>query len=97
MSGQQSKADLIAERQGNLPLPEDPPIASDWNSTDERTVNVGSGGVEVDISTGDASSTGMREPATRGSGVRQDGGADMSAVGRQGKEGLKDLPKDATK
>ena len=97
MSGQQSKADVIAERQGNLPLPEDPPIASDWNSTDERTVNVGSGGVEVDISTGDASSTGMREPATRGSGVRQDGGADMSAVGRQGKEGLKDLPKDATK
>jgi hypothetical protein len=97
MSGQQSKADLITERQGNLPLPEDPPTASDWNSADERTVNVGSGGVEADISTGDASSTGMREPATGGSGVRQDGGADMSGVGRQGKEGLKDLPKDATK
>ena len=97
MSTQLSKADLIAERQGNLPLPEDPPTASDWNSADERTVNVGSGGVETDISTGDAASTGLRGPATGGSGVRQDGGADLSGVGRQGKEGLKDIPKDATK
>jgi hypothetical protein len=29
MSGQQSKADRIAEAQANLPLPEDPPVASD--------------------------------------------------------------------
>jgi hypothetical protein len=97
MSGQQSKADLIAERQANLPLPEDPPTASDWNSADERTVNVGSGSVDADISTGDASTIGLREPATGGSGVRQEGGADLSGVGRQGKEGLKDIPKDATK
>ena len=58
---------------------------------------MGSGYVEADILTGDTFSTEMREPATGGSGVRQDGSADMSAVGRQGKEGLKDLPKDATK
>jgi hypothetical protein len=97
MSGQQSKADLIAERQSNLPLPEDPPTAPDWNSADARNVNVGSGGLETDISTGDASSTGLREPSTKGSAVRQEDGVDMSGIGRQGKERLKDLPKDATK
>jgi len=96
MSGQ-SKADIIAERQANLPLPEDPPTASDWNSSDARTVNVASGERQSEISTGDASSTGLREPATGGSGVREKGGADLSGVGRQGKEGLSDLPKDAKK
>jgi len=97
MSGQQSKADIIAERQANLPLPEEPPVASDWNSADARTVNVASGEHQSEISTGDASSTGLREPATAPSGVRQEGGADLSGVGRQGKDGLDDLPKDATK
>lgn len=85
MSGQQSKADLVAERQANLPLPEDPPIPPDWNSADARNVSVGSGGLEAGISIGDASTTGLREPVTGGSGVRQEGGADMSGVGRQGK------------
>lgn len=37
------KQDIIAERQSNLPLPEDPPGKSDFNSSDQRTVNVGSG------------------------------------------------------
>jgi len=97
MSGQQSKADLINERQANLPLPEDPPTASDWNSSDARTVNVGAGDVSSDISTGDASTTGLREPATKGSGVREEGGADMSGVGREGKDNLDGLPKDALK
>ncbi|PMD23886.1 hypothetical protein NA56DRAFT_54178 [Hyaloscypha hepaticicola] len=96
MSGEQSKADLIAERQANLPLPEDPPVASDWNSADARTVNVSSGERQSEISTGAASSTGLREPATQGSGVREEDGADLSGVGRQGKEGLDGLPKDAT-
>jgi len=96
MSGQ-SKADIIAERQANLPLPEDPPVASDWNSADARTVNVASGERQSEISTGDASSTGLREPATGASGIREAGGADLSGVGRQGKEGLSDLPKDAKK
>ncbi len=97
MPEQQSKADLIAERQANLPLPEEPPVASDWNSADARTVNVASGERQAEISTGDASSTGLREPATGGSSVRQEDGVDMSGVGRQGKEGLDGLPKDALK
>lgn len=97
MPGQQSKADLIAERQANLPLPEDPPVASDWNSADARTVNVASGERQSDISTGDASTTGLRGPSTKGSSVREEGGADMSGVGRQGKDNLDGLPKDALK
>lgn len=97
MSGQQSKADLISERQSNLPLPEDPPVASDWNSADARTVNVSSGDKPADFSTGAASSSGLRGPATGGSGVREEGEVDLSGVGRQGKDGLDGLPKDATK
>jgi hypothetical protein len=96
MSGQKSKEDIIAERQANLPLPEEPPVASDWTSADARTVNVSTGERQEDISIGDASSTGLREPATKGSGVREAEGADMSGVGRQGKDGLSGLPKDAT-
>lgn len=97
MSGQHSKADLIAERQANLPLPENPPVASDWNSADARTVNVAAGERQSEVSTGDASSTGLREPATRGSGVREETGADLSRVGREGKDNLDGLPKDALK
>ncbi|KAH8599405.1 hypothetical protein B0O99DRAFT_613822 [Bisporella sp. PMI_857] len=95
MSGAQSKADLTKERQSNLPLPEDPPTSSDWNSTDESKTSVGSGSVGSDVSTGDAASSGLREPASKGSGVREGGGADMSGVGRQGKDGLDSLPQDA--
>jgi len=93
MSGQKSKANIIAERQGSLPLPEDPPVASDWNSSDARTVNV-STGEQQEISSGNASSTGLREPATEGSGVREEG-ADLSGIGRQGKDGLSGAPRDA--
>jgi hypothetical protein len=35
-----SKQEIIDERKANLPLPEDPPVASDWNSMDARNVNV---------------------------------------------------------
>jgi hypothetical protein len=97
MSGQQSKPDFIEERRANLPLPEELPVASDWNSADARTVNVAAGERQSEISTGDASSTGLREPATGPSGVREEGGADLSGVGRQGEEGLDGLPKDAKK
>ncbi|KAJ9156465.1 hypothetical protein NKR23_g872 [Pleurostoma richardsiae] len=86
----QSKEDKINQAQSNLPLPEQPPVASDWQSADARNVNVGAGGVSSDISTGNASSTGLREPATVGSG------ADMSSIGRQGKDGLEGPPKDAS-
>ncbi|KAL8392939.1 hypothetical protein RB595_002941 [Gaeumannomyces hyphopodioides] len=85
----ESKQDLINRRQANLPLPEQPPVASDWQSADARNVNVGSGRVESDISTGDAASTGLREPATVSAEV------DMSRIGRQGKDNLKEAPKDA--
>ncbi|KAI6940541.1 hypothetical protein KC355_g15595, partial [Hortaea werneckii] len=30
----QSKGDVVGERQGNLPLPEEPPVKSDFNSAD---------------------------------------------------------------
>jgi len=35
-----SKAEIIEERRTNLPLPDDPPVASDWTSLDARNVNV---------------------------------------------------------
>ena len=97
---EKSKADIISERQANLPLPEDPPVASDWNSADASKVNVGSGRLEEDISYGDGSDS-LRGPATAESSVRIDGEqlhkntgapADMA---RQGHDGLEDLPKDA--
>ncbi|KAI9759508.1 MAG: hypothetical protein M4579_002267 [Chaenotheca gracillima] len=98
MSDQKSKADIISDRQSNLPLPEQPPVASDFNSSDERTVNVGSGRIEEPISVG---KSGLREPATADSSVRTQGDewktntAPGPGVGRQGKEGLESLPKDA--
>ncbi|KAL4895841.1 hypothetical protein BDV59DRAFT_173243 [Aspergillus ambiguus] len=94
-----NKQEQIDKVQSNLPLPEQPPRASDWNSADQRTVNVGSGGVEGPIS-GDRN-TALREPATAESSVRRDGGelhqntAPMGNVGRQAKENLDGLPKDA--
>ncbi|KAL6866111.1 hypothetical protein ACO1O0_002213 [Amphichorda felina] len=84
----QSKDQKIAETQANLPLPEQPPKASDWQSADARTVNVGSGRseAEANIGTGDASKAGLREPASKDA-------MDMSKIGREGVEGQ--LPKDA--
>ena len=102
-STSKSKHELIDERQANLPLPEQPPVASDWNSADASKVNVGSGGVQSDISYGNGSESGLRGPATGGSSVRTDGAqsgsntAPIGGVGRQGHDGLDSLPKDATK
>lgn len=93
------KAKIIDECKANLPLPDQPPVASDWNSADQRAVNVGSGGVEAPIS-GEHNSA-LREPATGGSSARVDGevmhqltepGKD---VGRQGKDNLEEPPTDA--
>ncbi|KAI4149476.1 MAG: hypothetical protein LQ340_004608 [Diploschistes diacapsis] len=86
-SDKKSTADIVQERQANLPLPEDPPVASDWNSADSRTVNVSSGSRQDDISTGAASESGLREPATTDE-------VDPK-IGRQGTEGLSGPPKDA--
>lgn len=85
----QSKDQKIAETQANLPLPEQPPAASDWNSADARTVNVGAGSVEGHVGTESAAQSGLRGPATKGEDM------DMSNIGRQGKEGLDSVPKDA--
>ncbi|KAF2746298.1 hypothetical protein M011DRAFT_91762 [Sporormia fimetaria CBS 119925] len=76
---------VIDERKANLPLPEDPPVASDFNSADARTVNVGSGGQESGLTHEGLNST-LREPAV--------GGASAQA-GRQGKDGLDGIPNDA--
>ena len=99
-----SKAELIDERKANLPLPDQPPVASDWNSSDASTVNVGSGGVQSDVSYGAGSDSGLRGPATSDSSVRTDGdefnknaGEPSGGVGRQGHDGLEGLPEDALK
>lgn len=74
-------------------------MASDWNSFDQRTVNVGSGRVEGPVS-GEGNSA-LRGPATVASSARVDSEefhkatAPGSDVGRQGQEGLDHLPKDA--
>ena len=94
---------MIKERQANLPLPEQPPVASDWNSSDASMVNVGSGGVQSDVSYGAGSDAGLRGPATSESAVRTDGNEfnklsdEPSGVGRQGHDKLEGLPKDALK
>lgn len=74
--------ETIDERKANLPLPEQPPVASDFNSADERTVNVGAGRVESGISSGGGS---LREPATGHAG----------SSGREAKDGLSGIPNDA--
>ncbi|KAM0254156.1 hypothetical protein ACHAP5_000142 [Fusarium lateritium] len=76
----QSKDQKIAETQANLPLPDQPPKASDFNSLDARTVNVGSGKQEGHIGTDAAAQSGLREPATKGEEV------DLSNIGREGVE-----------
>lgn len=73
-ANQQSKADLIAERQANLPLPEQAPVASDFNTADASGVNVGFGGVQSDLSNDGGSEAGLRGPATTDGDVRSEGG-----------------------
>lgn len=73
---------LVDERRSNLPLPDQPGAASDFNSADARTVNVGSGGQEASISSGTGA---LREPAL----------GDASGAGRQAKDGLSGIPNDA--
>ncbi|KAI9368669.1 hypothetical protein BJX61DRAFT_537067 [Aspergillus egyptiacus] len=94
------KTAQIEQTKSNLPLPEQPPVASDWNSADQRAVNVGSGGREGPIS-GESNSA-LRDPATASSSAREVGEEThrqtqpMSNVGRQAKDNLEGLPKDAT-
>jgi hypothetical protein len=93
-----SKEEVIEERKSNLPLPEQPPRESEWNSADSRTVDVGSGRME-DGTTYDLGNTvddPLRAP-TAGSEVRIDAEewkhpTDETNVGRQAKD---HLPNDA--
>ena len=73
LSEQESKEDQIARVKANLPLPDQPVggASADLQSADQRTVNVGTGG--VDIKLGTQSSSGLREPATADSSARIDG------------------------
>lgn len=71
MAEQETEQEKIDRVKANLPLPDDPPGSADLESADARTVNVGSGGVNVKLGTG--SSDGMREPATAESSARIDG------------------------
>jgi hypothetical protein len=74
-STQPTKSEKIDRVKANLPLPDDPPVASDWNSADGRTVNVGSGRVQDEVSEmAKGGESGLRGPATAESSVRVDGG-----------------------
>ena len=95
---EKDKPTIIAERQANLPLPDDPPGPSDFNSADARTVNIG----KDDEATGPLTETDpLRGPATGDSAVRADPDEnktnvqDFSKVGREGEDDLKGLPNDA--
>lgn len=85
----QPHPDKIEETRANLPLPDQPPVASDWNSSDATKVNVGSGRTEGNPGTDSAATSGLKSPATKGTDQ------DMSNVGRQGKDNLSGPPKDA--
>ena len=88
----ESKQEKIEKAKANLPLPEDPPTTPDWQSADARTTGVGSGSVSSEVSVGGQGSTaGLREPARKSSGD-----VDMSGIGRQGVDGLKSPPRDAS-
>lgn len=86
-----NKKDVINERAANLPKPEDPPVASDFNSADGSTVNVGSGAI--------SGTTGQSGPETAHSSVRVDGSANKVATAPHGdaaREGLVGaIPNDA--
>ncbi|KAK4934591.1 hypothetical protein LTR10_024194 [Elasticomyces elasticus] len=73
LAEQESKQEQIDRVKANLPLPDQPVggASADLESADARTVNVGSGGVNVKLGT--HSSDGLRGPATAESSVRVDG------------------------
>lgn len=87
------KKSQIENVKSNLPLPDQPPVASDWNSADQRTVNVGSGGVEGPVS-GELNSA-LRDPATASSSVREVGEETHRQTQPTGDVGRGNLPKDA--
>lgn len=82
MSGtNQSKTDLIEERRSNLPLPDQPPTTSDFNTNDTSTMNATSG---RDVDAAFSKAGGAREGRDGLDGIPND------AVSREakGKAGL---------
>ena len=94
-----SRQEITDERQANLPLPEQPPRPSDWNSSDERTVNAGSSGCGDDISASGRGSKTLRglqlESDVGGSGKEWKTNMAASGAGREAKDNLQGLPNDA--
>lgn len=84
-----SKQEKIEQTKANLPLPEQPPKPSDWQSADASKTGSGNGAISGNIGTNDHSSVGLREPAV------VDPASDMSNIGREGKDNLDGPPKDA--
>ncbi|PKS07821.1 hypothetical protein jhhlp_006429 [Lomentospora prolificans] len=82
----------IDKAQANLPLPEQPPRASDWQSMDARNVNLSAGKPVGNPSDDSHSNTGLQGPASTSSASDKD----LSNVGREGKDNLKGPPKDAS-
>ncbi|KAL2220742.1 hypothetical protein M432DRAFT_238226 [Thermoascus aurantiacus ATCC 26904] len=93
------KGKEIDERKANLPLPDQPPVPSDWQSRNKNPVDGGSGRVEGPVS-GENNSA-LRWPATAASSARVDGDEWFKEtqpgpeVGRQGHDNLDTLPRDA--
>ncbi|PGH00976.1 hypothetical protein GX51_05525 [Blastomyces parvus] len=71
IDSQTDKSADIDRRKANLPLPEQPPAASDLKSANMKTTGAGSGTVSG-ISSNE-SETGLRGPATADSSVRTSG------------------------
>jgi len=94
-SNGQNKAGIIEERKANLPLPEQPPRASDFNTADQSAVSGGSGG--ADIRNVDISNSALRGPATGESAFRVDPSATGTNVQGQnvGRKGVDGIPNDA--
>lgn len=94
------KSKEIEEHKANLPKPPQPPVSV---PRDERAVGVGSGAHEGPLSAQNDTSNALHGPSTAGSSVRESGSElhkhtqPMGEVGRQAKENLGDLPKDALK
>ncbi|TKA71997.1 hypothetical protein B0A55_07664 [Friedmanniomyces simplex] len=94
-ANRESKKEIIEERKANLPLPDQPPVASDFNSADGSATNVGSGGVSDTFSGGNDA---LRGPATGDSAARTDASVtgentQGQGVGREAVEG--GIPNDA--
>lgn len=79
----ESKADIIARRQANLPVPDDLPDNAGSESLDE-SINVHPGENVPTPSNNpkdQRTTTGLNEPASKGSGVREADGANMDQIG----------------